>query len=210
MATIRVLLGIICLAAFGWSWGIGSSALGSRESLVLSRESLVISREAGRSVLIRRPQSPADLVRSHVLTIAKAQLGVREATRKNDGHSVEQYLAYTGNKKGDPWCAAFVSWVFGQAGFALPRTAWSPALFPLNRQTLLIKPAVVFGIYFPELKRIAHCGLVEKQNGNWIYTIEGNTNFAAGREGDGVYRKIRHLKTIGYYADWVKRGGKVK
>lgn len=38
-------------------------------------------------------------------------------------------------KKGQPWCAAFVSWVFAKAGYTAPRTGWSPALF--NTQEIL-------------------------------------------------------------------------
>ena len=142
-----------------------------------------------------------------LLEIAKSQIGVREASGNNDGYEVEQYLAYTGNKKGEPWCAAFVSWVFGQAGFKQPRTAWSPSLFPKASLVPLGKPATVFGIYFPDKGRIAHAGIVEKQKDNWLYTIEGNTNIEGSREGDGVYRKMRHIKTIKYYADWINMEG---
>jgi len=126
-----------------------------------------------------------------------------EATGKNDGPAVEQYLAYTGNQKGEAWCASFVSWVFGKAGYAAPRTAWSPALFPKARQVKLARPGTVFGIYFSSKKRIAHAGLVERKQGNWIYTIEGNTSVDGSREGDGVYRKLRHARTIAAYANWL-------
>ncbi|MNK46510.1 hypothetical protein D3C87_652950 [compost metagenome] len=135
---------------------------------------------------------------------------MREATGKNDGAAVEQYLAYTGNKKGEPWCASFVSWVFGQAGFKQPKTAWSPSLFPKSRLLSKAMPASVFGIYFPDKGRIAHAGLVERQQGSWIYTIEGNTNMAGSREGDGVYRKLRHVRTIKCYADWINTKGGAK
>ncbi|WP_199562774.1 C40 family peptidase [Pedobacter chinensis] len=91
-----------------------------------------------------------------LIELAQKELGVRERTGKNDGKRVEEYLQYVGFNKGTPWCAAFVSWVFGQAGYPQPRTAWSPALFPLSRQTQHISPAMVFGIYYSALKRIAH------------------------------------------------------
>jgi len=132
---------------------------------------------------------------------------VRERTGNNDGLRVTEYLHYVNVPEGSAWCAAFVSWVFGQTGYPAPRTAWSPALFPLNKRTKQIRPAVVFGIYFSQFRRIAHCGLVERQDGDWIVTIEGNTNLAGSREGDGVYRKRRHLKVVKYFADWMKRKG---
>lgn len=141
-----------------------------------------------------------------LIQTAQSQLGVREATGNNDGKQVEQYLNYTGNKKGEPWCASFVSWVFGQVGLKQPRTAWSPALFPKEHLIDAAIPAAVFGIYFTDKERIAHVGIVEKQTENWVYTIEGNTNLAGSREGDGVYRKLRHKKSIRCYADWIAIG----
>ncbi|MFN0255007.1 CHAP domain-containing protein [Pedobacter ureilyticus] len=131
-----------------------------------------------------------------LLNIARSQIGVREATGNNDGYQVEQYLAYTGNKKGEAWCASFVSWVFGKAGYAAPRTAWSPSLFPQVRLVKLAEPGNVFGIYFNDKKRIAHAGIVEKVKDTWITTIEGNTDTDGRRDGDGVYRKLRHAKPL--------------
>jgi signal peptidase I len=37
----------------------------------------------------------------------------------------------------------------------------------------------------------SHTGIVVEDLGNRIVTVEGNTNKAGSREGDGVYRKIR-------------------
>jgi hypothetical protein len=139
-----------------------------------------------------------------LISIAMAELWVREETGKNDGKRVEEYLATVHLKKGDPYCAAFVSWVFKQAGYGLPRTGWSPALFPTNRLTKAAVPGNVFGIYFPVLKRIGHCGLVIGSHSDWISTIEGNTNASGGREGGGVYRRLRHKKSIRLFSDWRK------
>ena len=63
---------------------------------------------------------------------------------------------------------------------------------------------LVFGIYFPELKRIGHCGFVEMVRGEWVQTIEGNTSPDGGREGIGVFRRLRHKRTICKYADWLR------
>lgn len=175
MATTRFLLGIICLIVSG------SSGLPDRGNL---------------------SQKSAE---ARVLEIAKAQVGTRERSGQNDGDRVEAYLNYAGAKKGDSWCAAFVSWVFGQAGYTMPRTAWSPALFPVGKLRHKPASALVFGIYFPAIKRIAHCGFIEKRYGDWLLTIEGNTNVVGSREGDGVYCKWRPARTIRYYADWLHR-----
>ena len=137
-----------------------------------------------------------------VVQVAKSQLGVKERTGKNDGEAVERYLRYTNLPKGHPWCAAFVSWVYQRAGYAKPRTGWSPALFPASRLVKQRKPGVLFGIYYPELKRIGHCGFVLSETNDWLLTVEGNTNGGGSRDGDGVYRKRRHSKTVQSYADW--------
>ncbi|WP_316813864.1 peptidoglycan-binding protein [Pedobacter heparinus] len=154
------------------------------------------------------------------LNIARAEVGVREATGLNDGKRVEEYLAAVGLPKGHPYCAAFVSWAFKKAGYDQPRTAWSPVLFPNERvvgyssgdpSSLRFArhdgQGLVFGIYFPALKRIAHCGFVSQVKGDWIGTIEANTSLPGNREGDGVYTRTRHFRTIRCYADWTRKGG---
>ena len=216
MATNYSLLGIICLIvnySCGLSVGNFLKAEGRKqeaakvegwkvEGLGFSVQRLAPCR-AGFYSSATANRKLSTVNRERILRIAQSQLGVREATGRNDGKEVEAYLGYTNNKKGEPWCASFVSWVYGKAGFVQPKTAWSPSLFPLARQTLNPKPADIFGIYFANLQRIAHCGLVEGARGNWIYTIEGNTNSHGSRDGDGVYRKLRHQRSIKYYANWV-------
>lgn len=142
-----------------------------------------------------------------LLAIAGAEIGVREATGNNDGKRVEDYLATVGLPKGHPYCAAFISWVFKEAGYDQPRTGWSPALFPASRSVKTPVPGNVFGIYFPSFKRIAHCGFVASVKGNWIGTIEANTNLSGSRDGEGVHRRMRHARTIYRYADWTRKGG---
>jgi hypothetical protein len=141
-----------------------------------------------------------------LIPIAMAELWVREKTGKNDGKRVEEYLASVKLKKGNPYCAAFVSWVYKEAGYDLPRTGWSPALFPAARLAKAAAPGNVFGIYFPALKRIAHCGLVVSSRSDWVSTVEGNTDASGGREGGGVYQRLRHKKSIRLYSDWRIKG----
>ena len=131
-------------------------------------------------------------------------IGVREATGQNDGVWVERFLAYTKLKKGNPWCAAFVCYTLGINGIENPKSGYSPTLFPTKN--LIYKtgwkdskqPQItdVFGIYFINKKRIAHVGFIDewKASSNYTLTVEGNTNEAGSREGDGVYRK-RRLKS---------------
>lgn len=144
-----------------------------------------------------------DYVRVDVLRVARAEIGVLEVGN-NDGARVRAYLSYTGIKMPAPWCASFISYCFGQAGFLEPKTAWSPSLFPVARLVSDPQPADVFGIYFDNLKRIAHVGLIERLQGRFVFSIEGNTSPDGSREGTGVFRRIRHTRTISRYADWVK------
>lgn len=174
MATVRILLGIVCFAAIGGNW-----------------------------LPYRHLLNTDDQQRERLLTIARQEIGVREQSGHNDGKRVESYLAVVGAVKGQPWCAAFISWVFEQGGFSKPKTAWSPSLFNNRVNTAVIKQGNILGIWFPNLKRIAHVGLVERQQGSWIISIEGNTNMTGSREGDGVYRKRRLAKSIYAYADWI-------
>lgn len=146
--------------------------------------------------------------RSKIIRIAADEIGVREATGNNDGARVEDYLGYTGLGKGYAWCAAFVSWCYGQAGLPEPRNPWSPALFPntrtycrgdaCRRPTLIktVEAADVFGIYGQQDKRINHVGLVKNIQGNYLITIEGNSN-------NRVESKRRHLSTIYALANWI-------
>lgn len=69
---------------------------------------------------------------TRVKRIYDSQVGVREQGT-NGGPQVEKYLRYVNLSKGDPWCAAFVCWVFGQAGVGNPKSGWSPDLFPASK-----------------------------------------------------------------------------
>jgi hypothetical protein len=155
-----------------------------------------------------KPSYITQLLRDELVRIAQKEVGVREQTGNNDGAKVESYLAVVKLKKGQPWCAAYVSWVYAQAGLAKPRSGWSPDLFPASRLARSALPGNVLGIYFSSLKRIAHVGLIVRQKNEWVCSTEGNTNVSGSREGDGVYTKLRHIKTIYKIADWVTEGRK--
>jgi hypothetical protein len=123
------------------------------------------------------------------------------------------YLKSCGLKKGQPWCAAFVTWTFQQAGIETVISAYSPSWFPnkkviyTNGSKLNLTPmqADVFGIYFNSKGRIAHVGFVDQwaENSSFCLTVEGNTNEAGSREGDGVYRKRRLKKQIYKVSRWI-------
>ncbi|WP_317192428.1 CHAP domain-containing protein [Sphingobacterium faecale] len=145
-------------------------------------------------------QSANEDKRNLIIAIASKELGVREATGNNDGKRVEEYLRYTNLGKGYEWCAAFVSFCYGQAGLPVPRNPWSPALFPKARQIATDKAqaADVFGIYGSAAKRINHVGIVKEISNGYLISIEGNSN-------DRVESRRRHLRTVYAVAEWVNK-----
>ena len=150
--------------------------------------------------------------------VYQREIGVRERSGNNDGVKVEEYLKYVGLKRGNPWCAAFVCWSLAQAGIENPRSGWSPDLFPVAKVCWQRSSGVqlstrksgssapcrgdVFGIFFPSKNRIAHVGFVDSWGDKYVITVEGNTNEAGSREGDGVYRKRRLISSIYRVAKW--------
>lgn len=142
--------------------------------------------------------------RTSVQRTYTAQVGIRELTGNNDGRQVEVYLKYVCLPKGNPWCAAFVCWVLGQNNVSNPKSGYCPTLFAkgsevwgrTSKTNSTPQPGDVFGIYLPEKKRIAHVGFVDSWTSKTVNTVEGNTNQAGCREGDGVYRKIRLTRQV--------------
>ena len=141
-----------------------------------------------------------------------AEIGVRE-TGFNKGKRVEEYLKATNLKAGNAWCAAFITWTFKQVGIKAVVSGYSPNWFQSNivykrddniNRNYSAAAGDVFGLWFANKGRIAHVGFIDKKEGNYYITVEGNTNEAGSREGDGVYRKRRNIKTIYAISRWIK------
>jgi hypothetical protein len=166
------------------------------------------------------PATLASELLAAVLAKAASQLGVREQPKdSNSGPEVDQYLARAGvpltlPPKKKPWCCAFVYWCFDEAarseGRANPmmRTAgclrhWNEAVsHGADRLSAgkavddpsLVRPGMIFIIDHGE--GFGHTGLVERVDGGFVHTIEGNTDASLTREGGGVYRLRRKLADI--------------
>ena len=145
-----------------------------------------------------------DARRAHLKQVYEREIGVREQGGANRGTRVEEYLAVTGLGPGYAWCAAFVSWCFQQAGVVAPRSAWVPSFAVRSKRIFQRgefthqrpRAGDVFLIWFARLNRPAHTGFVDRWSGDWVTTVEGNTNTSGSREGDGVYRKRRLTRQI--------------
>lgn len=157
----------------------------------------------------------ADVVKKKLnekaLEIALSQNGVREKGGPNCGPEVEAYLAAVGLGKGNAWCMAFVYWCFNKAATELSvknplvKTAgvlngWNLATCTkvkakdAEQNPAIIKPGYIFIMDYGHGK--GHTGIVVSVEGGYINTIEGNTNSALSREGDGVFQQKRKIKSI--------------
>ena len=72
------------------------------------------------------------------------------------------------------------------------------------RNNLIPTTGDIFGLFFPEKGRIAHVGFIDEWKDPWVITVEGNTNVLGSREGDGVYRKRRLVRSVYKVARYVR------
>jgi hypothetical protein len=180
------------------------------------------------------PAAPINVTEAALALIATATVeankGVREVG-KNAGPDVEKYLHCLGMTKGSPWCAAFVSWcVMTSRGLAKP-PKWcsgsAVSLFQMSGKNAVkvtpvdadykskVKPGYIWSRAKDATAAAAarkgawcqgHTGIVVAVDAIGFHTIEGNTNAAGSREGDGVYRKLHKWsdaeligKTVGWF-----------
>ena len=146
---------------------------------------------------------------------AQADAAVREQPRNsNRGPEVDVYLRRAGVPPGLAWCCAFTYWCFDEAakqagrGNPMFKTAgclnhWNNAVRQGAKRLLArdavadparVQPGAIFIMDFGG--GMGHTGFVERIEGGYIHTIEGNTDASQGREGGGVYRLKRKLASI--------------
>lgn len=144
--------------------------------------------------------------------VAKSYKYVREKTGNNDGKEVEMFLRYTGLNKGNPWCAAFVSYCLGKANVKSPLIISASARRFITDQSI---PAskVLSGQYKLKGGELViwqrgngwqgHIGITIHQiANNKVYTIEGNTSSGekgSQFDGGGVYERTRMILPTSYF-----------
>lgn len=149
----------------------------------------------------------ADDAINKVLEIAKAEVGYLEKASnsqldsKTSNAGSANYTKYWRDVypsyQGQPWCAAFVSWVlmqaFGQAAAKKLLKHWPYVYCPTlgNLFTRYANPEVGDIVIFWRGGEFAHTGIVTKVSGDYFETIEGNTSGASGiiANGGGVCAK---------------------
>lgn len=122
-------------------------------------------------------------MRNKIIENAVAEIGYKEGANNENKYSQELY-----NIKGQEWCADFVRWCLMKAGAGdlYPVSSYVPTIAEWFDQKGLYKNSKANGgNYIPQKGDIVlfdynhnstsdHIGLVEKVEGNKLYTIEGN------------------------------------
>lgn len=140
----------------------------------------------------------------------KSYVGLKEATGKNDGPFFDKLNDLCNVPRGSAYCASFVAYGHVVNNADIPGgCAWSPSWFPNSKviwnrgDDVKLQKGDVFGLYFPNLKRVAHVGVVvEEYRDGYVLTVEGNTGSNSGRDGDGVYMRLRPKKQLFVASRW--------
>jgi hypothetical protein len=169
-----------------------------------------------------------------ISALRELNLHVVEEGGPNRGVKVEAYQRAAGLKPGDPWCAAFVAWNVATAKGVPKAPAWTSGsaittwhrgsrglaagdkTTPLETEARLkVEPGWVWVRATTAKSADAarkggwvkgHCGIVVAVDEVGFHTVEGNTNKAGSREGDGVWRKLHKWddaalmgRTVGWF-----------
>lgn len=145
---------------------------------------------------------------ARLVKVAASQVGTLESPLgSNRGASVDAYNLTCGKDMlGAPWCASFARWCFWQIDKKDVPGAWSPDWYEVKKK---IKPEEVRAgdqalIYFQSLGRYAHTiACIEHVDRRDVTTIEGNSNTEGGREGYGVFRRMRSKDSL-TFVRWTK------
>lgn len=156
-------------------------------------------------------------IQQEIIDVARSYLDVREVGANNSGFNDEtfqQRLAIVGWDYGQAWCAYFAELVWREAFSAFDTiianqlahifSAGAVRTFENFRAVpdyriidVPIEGAVAIWRHYKQDKPtwMGHAGIVVQPNGDYFSTIEGNTNSAGGRDGQGVIARTRSLLT---------------
>lgn len=158
-----------------------------------------------------------------MVTTALREVGTKEVGCANCGPRVEQYLASVKLGRGYPWCSGFCHWSFRQCGNILePARSFAAAAqfatahevfrkgqlhddeeasigHPMRR---ISEDGMTFCLWYSNLNRIGHVGLIAGEQDDYLLTVEGNTSEEGSREGTTVKKRKRLKSTIYRINDW--------
>lgn len=156
----------------------------------------------------------AEAVRLAVQETYTAEIGVTEDLGPNDGVRIRQYREKVSQFDYPvSWCAIFVMYVYhvNDVGYK-PANEWVPtwsSRYVIHTKGKVVnsipQPGDVFTLFYASLKREGHIGFVDEWqvHSDYVITVEGNTNMAGSRNGDGVYRKRRLKASINKVMDYI-------
>lgn len=140
---------------------------------------------------------------SNAISLAKSQIGVTENGNSNNSAEVNKYRF--GKANGNPWCASFVSWCYGQGqngnnkqtfGFDestqnIRRKAEKAGKY--STKTSGYKPQVGDLAVWKYSENSGHVGIISKINNDGSFqVVEGNC-------GNAVQETTRSMKTQGLH-----------
>ena len=115
----------------------------------------------------------------------------------NRGPWVDIYLESAGASPGEPWCAAFVTYLLKQCGWSdfpsAPAAVSSWSHRAAQSDGTVETPGRGDLFYLLHANGEGHIGIVVENEGETIRTIEGNSNTDGSREGFEVVRHQRPL-----------------
>ncbi len=168
-----------------------------------------------RAVKTEKKETRSDTA-NKLIKSADRWMHVRELTGNNDHPMITVAMNLCGldGDKGYPWCAAAQAEIHHKAEIEAPKSARVVDWFDRNvvwekqfgEVPQFEKRGMVGGLYYRHLGRLGHIFLIVGEDKNNYYTLEGNTNIAGSREGDGFYRKIRSKESVAALADYCLEG----
>ena len=151
-----------------------------------------------------------------VIETARGELGQHEDPPGSN--RVKYWEDYDPKMQGQPWCVAFLWWVFNESGermafFGGGKTASCGVLLRWYREQGLTVPVSevqegdIVILNFHGTKDTEHCGLVQDvdydRNGKptYVTTVEGNTTDTNGDQSNGgmvcgKYRSVRNIVAV--------------
>lgn len=147
-----------------------------------------------------------------VLAACKKFSGVHEdPTNSNRSVEIDYWLSQLGTPLGLPWCAAYVTY----CGVTAMGNAW-PVLRSPSVQSIVDwwlakgktlsdtpQPGDIMVIYYTNLKRYGHIGMVNTVGTGTFTSWEGNTNTDGSRDGYKVALQTRKVGARFKFIRWI-------
>jgi len=135
---------------------------------------------------------------NRIIEIAEKEIGQTESPVNTNRTKYGKWFGFDGVA----WCAIFVSWVYDQAGQPLGNIGFKKGFAGCQtgydlflKKGWITKTPVAGDIVLFDWngdKRYDHTGIFEKDiDGEWFYSIEGNTSLVNDSNGGSVMRRKR-------------------